>query len=96
MLSIILSALGFGGMVFGLSEFGGGHGGEGRVHDGSGALPWCLLAVGVIGLVLFVLRQFALQRKDDALLDLRVFTSGNFTVSVVIMAVVALAMLGTF
>ena len=95
-LSIILSALGFGGLVFGLSEFGGGHGGEGASDDGSGALPWAILAVGVIGLVLFVLRQFALQRKDDALLDLRIFRSGNFTVSVVIMAVVAFAMLGTF
>ncbi|MGO1955659.1 MDR family MFS transporter [Microbacterium sp.] len=98
-LSIILSALGFGGLVFGLSEFGGGHGGEsggGEGDGGSGALPWIMLTVGAIGLVLFVLRQFALQRKDDALLDLRIFRSGNFTVSVVIMAVVAFAMLGTF
>lgn len=87
-LSVVLSAFGFGGFVFGLSQIGGG--------SGAGVLlPRIVLALGVIGLVLFVLRQILLQRKDDALLDMRVFSSGNFTIAVAIMAVVSFAMLGT-
>nr|WP_260406447.1 MDR family MFS transporter [Microbacterium sp. G2-8] len=94
-LSIILSALAFGGIVFGLSQFGGAHGGEAS-SSGAGATPWVAIVGGAIFLALFVWRQIALQRKDDALLDLRVFRSRNFTLSVIIMAVVALSMFGTF
>lgn len=89
-LSIILSALGFGGVVYGLSEIGG----EGA--PGSAFVPWVAIGVGIVSLALFAWRQFALQREDDALLDLRVFRSSNFTLSVIIMTVVAFAMLGTF
>ncbi|MGI6878024.1 DHA2 family efflux MFS transporter permease subunit [Microbacterium sp. gxy059] len=93
-LSIILSAFAFGGIVFGLSQLGGGHGGD--APAGSAALPWIIIVGGAVFLALFVWRQIALQKKDDALLDLRVFRSRNFVVAVVIMAVVALAMFGTF
>jgi len=89
--SILLSALAFGGIVFGLSQFGG-HGGA----AGSTTMAWAIMAVGVAALAVFVWRQLALQKKDDALLDLRVFRSRNFVVSVVIMAVVAFSMFGTF
>ncbi|WOF24409.1 DHA2 family efflux MFS transporter permease subunit [Microbacterium betulae] len=95
--SIILSALAFGGIVYGLSQFGGGHGTE--TTDDPGVDPAVTgsiaLGVGLVVLVLFVWRQLLLQRKDDALLDLRVFRSGNFTVAVVIMSIVALSMFGT-
>jgi DHA2 family lincomycin resistance protein-like MFS transporter len=47
-------------------------------------------------LALFVWRQLVLQKLDDALLDLRVFTSRNYVISVVIMGVIALSMFGTF
>ncbi|WP_110588837.1 MDR family MFS transporter [Microbacterium suaedae] len=92
-LSILLSAPAFGGIVFGLSQLGGGHGGG---SSDSSATPWLVLAGGVVFLGFFVWRQLVLQRKSEALLDLRVFASRNFVVAVIMMAVVALAMFGTF
>ena len=87
-LSIPLAALGFGGVVFGLSQFGG----EGGSGEAAGVTA---LIVGVVALALFVWRQLVLQRIDDALLDLRVFRSSNFTFAVIIMAILALSMFGT-
>jgi DHA2 family lincomycin resistance protein-like MFS transporter len=87
-LSIPLAALGFGGIVFGLSQFGG----EGGSGETAGIVS---LVVGAVSLGLFVWRQLVLQRIDDALLDLRVFRSGNFTLSVIIMSILALSMFGT-
>jgi len=87
-LSIPLAALGFGGIVFGLSQFGG----EGGSGETAGIIS---LVVGAASLGLFVWRQLVLQRIDDALLDLRVFRSGNFTLSVIIMSILALSMFGT-
>jgi len=92
-LSIVLSALGFGGIVFGLNQLGGGHGGE--ASSDLGALPVVLLVAGAVALGVFVWRQLVLQKKDDALLDMRVFRAKNFVVAVVIMTVVAFAMFGT-
>ncbi len=92
-LSIIVSAIAFGGIVFGLSQFGGHGGSEGS--SGAG-LAWGSIAVGVAFLGLFVWRQLILIKRDGALLDLRVFTSRNYVLSVIIMAVVALSMFGTF
>ncbi|KJL46955.1 putative multidrug resistance protein EmrY [Microbacterium hydrocarbonoxydans] len=88
LLSIPLAALGFGGVVFGLSQFGG----EGGSGETTGIVS---LVVGAIALGLFVWRQLVLQRIDDALLDLRVFRSRNYTFGVVIMAILALSMFGT-
>ncbi len=87
-LSIPLAALGFGGIVFGLSQFGG----EGGSGEAAGVIA---LVVGAVALALFVWRQLVLQRVDDALLDLRVFRSANFTFSVIIMTILALSMFGT-
>ncbi|MGO1173213.1 MAG: MDR family MFS transporter [Actinomycetaceae bacterium] len=96
-LSVILTALGFGGTVFGLSQFAAE--GEGGVAVQLGIAPMvvavAVLGAGLVLLALFVWRQIALQRTDRALLDLRVFTSRNFTVAVAIMSIVALAMFGT-
>ncbi|WP_336640699.1 MDR family MFS transporter [Microbacterium sp. USHLN272] len=87
--SIPLAALGFGGIVFGISQLGG----EGA---GAGATTGVIaLVVGVVSLGLFVWHQLVLQRVDDALLDLRVFRSTNFTFSVIIMSILALSMFGT-
>lgn len=88
-LSIPLAALGFGGVVFGISQLGGEGASSGPA---AGAIA---LAVGVVSLALFVWRQLVLQRADDALLDLRVFRSTNFTLSVIIMSILALSMFGT-
>lgn len=87
-ISVPLAALGFGGFVFGLSQFGG-HGGSGTT------LGVIAVVVGIVSLGLFVWRQIVLQRVDDALLDLRVFRSPTFTVSVAMMTILALSMFGT-
>lgn len=92
-LSIILSVFAFGGVVFGLSQFGGSHGSEGG--GSSSGQAWGALSVGIVFLALFVWRQLQLQKRDGALLDLRVFKTRNYVIAVIIMAVVALAMFGT-
>jgi DHA2 family lincomycin resistance protein-like MFS transporter len=92
-LSVVLSALAFGGIVFGLSQFGGGQAGPGGLS--AGALGGIVLGGGLVFLAVFVLRQLSLQKADDALLDLRVFRSKNFTLAVIIMTIVALSMFGT-
>ncbi|MFC8681739.1 MDR family MFS transporter [Microbacterium ureisolvens] len=96
--SVILSALGFGGLVFGLSQLGaGGHGGGADAAAASAASTTTLivsLAVGVVALGVFGWRQVVLQRKDDALLDLRVFRSGNFSLSIAQMAIMSMAFFG--
>ncbi|MFY9713675.1 MAG: MDR family MFS transporter [Microbacterium sp.] len=90
-LSIILSAFGFGGIVYGLSQIGALAGGG----AGSAAPLIIALSVGVIGLALFLWRQVILQRADDALLDLRVFTSGAFSLAMAQMFLLSLAFFGT-
>ncbi|GAA1626844.1 DHA2 family efflux MFS transporter permease subunit [Georgenia ruanii] len=84
--SVALSALAFGGLVYGLSAFGTG---------GAGAAAWVPLAGGAAALVAFVLRQLALQRRDAALLDLRTFAAPQFAVSVGLMALLTMALFGT-
>jgi MFS transporter, DHA2 family, lincomycin resistance protein len=98
-LSVILSAFGFGGVVYGLSLIGGGgHGGESGGQQGGGEsnslMLLIALGVGVVSLGLFVWRQIMLQRRDRALLDLRVFRSANFTLSVGYLAIMSMAFFG--
>lgn len=97
-LSVILSALGFGGLVFGLSQLGaGGHGGGADAAAATAASTTTLivsLSIGVVALGLFGWRQVRLQRKDDALLDLRVFRSTNFSLSIAQMAIMSMAFFG--
>ncbi|MFS0732600.1 MDR family MFS transporter [Microbacterium sp. 1P10UB] len=98
--SIVLSALGFGGIVYGLSQIGGaaGHGGSADADAAAATAGVSLviaLAVGVVALIAFVWRQLRLQRTDDALLDLRVFRSRNFTLSMAQMLVLSLAFFGS-
>ncbi|MDQ2661612.1 MAG: DHA2 family efflux MFS transporter permease subunit [Actinomycetota bacterium] len=90
LVSVILSAFGFGGLVYGLSLVGGVVGGI-----ESPAAMWTSLAVGVIGIGSFIWRQVRLQRRDRALLDLRTFRSRNFAVSVGLMTVMMAALFGT-
>jgi len=88
-LSVILSAFGFGGLVYGLSNLGGESEGAGPA---AAVVP---LIVGGIALALFALRQFALQRRDAALLDLRTFTSRTFTFSILMLTISMMALFGT-
>lgn len=100
-LSIILSAFGFGGLVYGLSQIGGAQAHGGTVAEEAAAQSLSTvslivsLSIGVIALGLFVWRQLLLQRVDDALLDLRVFRSGNFSLSIAQMALLSMAFFGT-
>jgi len=93
-LSVVLSALGFGGIVFGLSQIGGGHGGSTDAAATATVTLVASFAVGIVALALFGWRQVRLQRADAALLDLRVFRSVNFTLSVVQLGVMSLAFFG--
>jgi MFS transporter, DHA2 family, lincomycin resistance protein len=87
--SVVLSLLGFGGLVYGLSTVGQATGGPGPVAI------WASFGVGAVGLVLFVVRQLHLQRTDRALLDLRTFRSRTFTVASVLMMLMMATLVGT-
>ncbi|MFT4215543.1 MAG: DHA2 family efflux MFS transporter permease subunit [Microbacterium sp.] len=99
-LSVVLSAFGFGGLVYGFSQVGeAGTRGEtasDAAEQGVATVSLTVaLVVGVVGLGLFVWRQVHLQRVDDALLDLRVFRSRNFTAAIVQMALLAFVFFGS-
>ncbi|MFC3299016.1 multidrug efflux MFS transporter [Arthrobacter agilis] len=87
-LSVILSAFAFGGIIFGFSRLG-------EASEGSAVPPWLPLVAGLVILAVFVGRQLSLQRRDAALLDLRVFSSRNFTISLTAIAVSMMALFGT-
>ena len=82
-LSVILSSIGFGGLLFG---FGGA--GESGWTSATVLAP---LAVGVAALVWFVARQFTL---DEPLLELRVLKYPMFTLNTVLGMLVFVAMIG--
>ena len=86
-LSVVLSALGFGGLVYGLSSVG--------QSAGVSTATWVAFAVGAVGLAAFVARQLVLQRLGHPLLDLRTFRSRTFTAASLIMMVMFGLLLGT-
>ncbi|WP_084252962.1 DHA2 family efflux MFS transporter permease subunit [Devriesea agamarum] len=97
--SIVLSALGFGGLVFGLTSLGGGHETSGSAETVSGAgsglasaaIP---AAVGAVAFVLFIIRQLQLQKHDRALLDLRTFTRHTFSFATATLMLAMAALFG--
>lgn len=89
-LSVVLTVPAFGGLVYGLSQIGGGHGGQ----AGPGAAAVAALVIGVAALAVFVLRQVRLQKAAAPLLDLRAFNFRMFTVSVLLMVVAMMALFG--
>ncbi|MDP3208263.1 MAG: MFS transporter, partial [Rhodoglobus sp.] len=80
-LSVILSAFAFGGLIYGLSSLGE------AVRGNVAVAPWIPLTVGGVALVAFLVRQLTLQRREQAFLDLRTFKSRGFTVAIVLMVV---------
>lgn len=88
-LSVPLSALGFGGLIYGFSAIGESASGHAPID------PWIPLAIGAASLVLFVLRQLHLQKTDSALLDLRTFQTRTFSLAVVLVVVVFAALFGS-
>ncbi|WP_158563976.1 MFS transporter [Jiangella anatolica] len=82
-LSVLLSTAGFGGLVYGLTSAGPDDG----AGSGSGYAAWVCLGIGVAALGGFVVRQLRLHGRDRALLDLRTFRYGAFTVSMALLVV---------
>ena len=79
--SVLLSAVGFSGVVYGLASFGEGSGEHTIVS------PWLALAVGLVFVALFAARQLHLQKSDRALLDMRPFANRTFaTTSLIALA----------
>lgn len=86
--SVVLSALGFGGLVYGLSTIG-------ESSHGEPLLPiWLPIAVGGVGLAIFVWRQIFLQRRDGALLDFRTFTFPAYSIALAMMVINMMALFG--
>ncbi|MFD1672619.1 MDR family MFS transporter [Agrilactobacillus yilanensis] len=82
-LSVILSTIGFGSLLYGFSEVG---------DKGWGSpLVLGLLVIGVVFIFLFGRRQLHLEHP---FLELRVFTNHTFTVSAILSSVVNMAMVG--
>jgi DHA2 family lincomycin resistance protein-like MFS transporter len=89
-LSVILSAFGFGGLVYGLTLSGE----TGPAAAANTPMLWGSLAVGVVALAAFITRQLLLQRSDRALLDLRTFRSPIFTAAIILMAITTASLFG--
>ncbi len=85
--SVVLTVLGFGPLVYGLSQIGA-----------EAVAIWvapAMIAFGLAGLALFVRRQISLQRRDAALLDLRTFTFPTFVVPLSMLALGMAALFGS-
>jgi DHA2 family lincomycin resistance protein-like MFS transporter len=85
--SVLLSAIGFGGLLYGLSSTG-----EKGVEPP--VPPWLSIVAGVVSLVVFTWRQLRLQRRERALLDLRPFTYRSFVLSLVLTALLFVCLIG--
>jgi MFS transporter, DHA2 family, lincomycin resistance protein len=86
--SVALSALGFGGLVFGLTGVGESARGHALVT------PWIPTVVGLVALALFVTRQLRLQRDGNALLDLRPLGHRPFVLSMVLVVLSMMSLFG--
>ncbi|MFQ3543760.1 MDR family MFS transporter [Halobacillus rhizosphaerae] len=82
-LSILLSTLGFGGLLYGLSDAG---------NDGwDSPQVYISVIIGAIALFLFIWRQF---RLETPILEFRVFKYGIFAIASTTTMIVMMAMLG--
>ncbi|MGY3766268.1 MDR family MFS transporter [Vagococcus vulneris] len=82
-LSIILSTIGFGSLLYGFSSVG---------NDGWGSMNVLLpLIIGIIFIAIFARRQLHL---DNPFLELRVFKSPVFTIAAILAGVTNMAMIG--
>lgn len=89
--SIVLSTLGFGGLVLGLSSMGGdsSHGGAHLPVN-----PWVIVAISAALLAVFARRQIQLQDRGP-FMDLRIFRARPFTLTVIMTSLGMGVMLGT-
>ncbi|MCK9248162.1 MAG: multidrug efflux MFS transporter [Solirubrobacteraceae bacterium] len=84
--SVALAAIGFSGVVYGLSSIGEAARGDTPIAP---AIP---IAIGVVALLLFGWRQLAIAER--ALLDLRVFASRTFAVAALLMGASMMSLFG--
>ena len=88
--SVVLAALAFSALVFGLSQIGAAAVGEVAIQ------PWLPIVFGLLTLGAFGWRQIVLQRRDAALLDLRTFRSRDFALAVAMMTIAMVPLFGAF
>ena len=84
-LSVVLASVGFGGLVYGLTQFA--EGGAGRSA--------MFVVAGLAAIAGFVLRQLRLQRTGSPLLDLRTLRHATYAKGLILMSVAFMAMLGS-
>ena len=75
--SLILSTIGFGGLLVGISNKGS--------YGWSNPLAYAPLVAGIISLIVFTIRELKIK---EPLLNLRTFKSKNFTISVILIVIV--------
>lgn len=85
-LSLILSTIGFGGIVYGFSNSGEGHAGW------SSPQVYGTVIVGTIALLLFVYRQL---RVKEPLMDLRAFRYPMFTLTAILLIIMMMTLFST-
>ncbi|MET9669379.1 DHA2 family efflux MFS transporter permease subunit [Streptomyces sp. NPDC006475] len=88
--SILLAALGFGALVYGLSELGAGDAATAPVP------PLATTLSGAVLVGLFAWRQLSLQRSAAPLLDLRPLTFRHFSVALSLICLSFMALMGAF
>lgn len=97
--SLLLSVPGFGGVVYGISQIGGGHGTE-DVDPAAGGGPAAdpvavvVLLAGLVFLGGFALLQVKLQKRGAALLNLKPFSYTMYTRSLLMMLLMMVALFG--
>lgn len=80
-LSIILSSIGFGGLLYGFSSVAD--------HGWTSANVYVTIIIGAVSLVTFILRQ---MKMDDPMLDFRIYKYPMFTLSTVISVTLSASM----
>ncbi|MGN7941141.1 lincomycin efflux MFS transporter Lmr(B) [Virgibacillus sp. 6R] len=85
-LSVILSTLGFGGVVFGFSSAGEGEGGW------SSPKVIAFIIIGAVSLILFSIRQLKMEKP---MINLRAFRYPMFTLAVILVFICMMVMLSS-
>lgn len=77
--SLLLSIVGFGSLVYGLASIGESVSGHAPIN------PYLPILIGVIGVAAFVYRQVWLQRHRDPMLNMRIFTTRAYVLPTIVM-----------
>ena len=85
-ISVPLAAIGFGGLVYALSDI--------ETLMAGSFVPIIVGVAAIIALIAFVLRQLSLGKRDQAFLDLRVFAVPGFAIAIILIMVIFGLLLG--